>query len=141
MSYATVQDLVDFAGEAEIVRNSTPDGAELAGVWDERVQPKLDTASDLMDSYFRRRYQVPVPVSPIIREHCCALARQMLATTSGTGTSESIQMGHKSAIAWLDGIGRGSVNIDGAPGVVGAEPSGARFSARPQTFDNRGALR
>lgn len=141
MAYATVQDLIDFAGEAEIARNSTPDGAELSGPWAERVQPKLDTASDLMDSYFRRRYMVPVPVSPIIRDCCCTLARYMLASGAGAGPQESVRLAHKTSIAWLDGIGRGTVNIDGAAGVVAGPPSGARHNERPRVFDNRTPLR
>ncbi len=140
MAYATVQDLIDFAGEAEIARNSVPDGAELSGVWTERVQPKLDTASDLMDSYFRRRYMVPVPVSPIIRECCCTLARYMLASGVG-GPAESVRLAHKQQIVWLESIGRGTVNLDGAEGVIAGPPSGARYQERNRVFDNRGPLR
>ncbi len=138
MSYAAVQDLVDFAGEAEIARLSTPDGADLAGVRTERVQPKLEAASDLMDSYFRRRYLVPVPVSPIVRECCCTLARYMLAAGAGPGPAESVRLAHKVQVGWLENIGTGLVTLDGA--ALSGPPSGARVQDRSAMFRDRGAL-
>ncbi len=138
MPYASVQDLVDYAGEAEIARLSTPDGADLAGVVSLRVAPKLDVASDLMDSYFRRRYLVPVPVSPTIRECCCALARHALWMGSGTGAAENVRVAHKTQINWLEDIGSGKVNLDGA--AIAGPPSGARIEERPRVFGNRGPL-
>ncbi len=138
MAYATVQDLINFAGEAEIARLSTPDGADLAGVRAELVQPKLDVAADLMDSYFRRRYLVPVPVSPVVRECCCALARYMLASSSGPGPAESVRLAHKVQIGWLENIGTGTVTLDGA--AISGPPSGARVQDRWPMFRDRGGL-
>lgn len=138
MAYASVADLVDYAGEAEIARLSTPDGTDLAGVIVARVQPKLDAAADLMDSYFRRRYLVPVPTSPIVRECCCAIARYLLAAGRGQGPAESVRAGHKVSIGWLEGIGAGQVNLDGA--ALAGPPAGARSEERARVFHNRGPL-
>lgn len=129
MAYATIQDLVDAFGEAELVRATTPDGADMAGVVPGRAQPKLDEASGLMDSYLRRRYVVPVPHSPELRACCCALARHSLGFTGSTLPTEQARLARKEAIEWLDGIAAGRVTLDGA--VPAGPLSGARVQDRP----------
>ena len=141
MAYATADDMVLAFGEAEMVRLSTPEGEDMVGADTDRMGRQLDEASGLMDSYLRRRYQVPIAaVSPELRRCCCTLARYGLTFQGGTDPSEPMRLARKEAIAWLGEIADGKVTLDGAVGVIAGSNSFARVQDRPAMFRSGGRL-
>jgi phage gp36-like protein len=133
VSYAVVQDLVDAFGEDEMVRVTTPDGGELGAVNAPKAQRCLDEASDLMDSYLRRRYQVPVTSpSTVLRRCCCVLARKMLREGGHTEPSDQVVAAYNGQLKWLEQIVEGRVTLDGAVLAGPVTGTGARTNAQPR---------
>ena len=129
MSYAAIQDLIDAFGEDELVRATTPDGAEFGAVDAARAQARLDEASGIMDSYFRRRYVVPVGVvGPEIVGCCRDIARKLLHQTGSTQPSNQMVAAAKDRFDWLAKIADGRVTLDGVE--IAGPLSGARTQDR-----------
>lgn len=132
MAYASLSDLVAAFGEAELVRLTTPVGQPLGEVQPARAGRALDEASELMDSYIRRRYAVPVQASGALRSCCCALARFDLAHSGDSQPSDQMTAARKERIAWLDAIAAGRVQLDAAEQL--APQSLARVTDRARTL-------
>ncbi len=134
MSYASVQDMVDAFGETEMIRLSTPQGAELSGIDTDRVETALEKASGLIDSHLRRRYACPLPVTPPeVNDACLTLARYSLSFGGDVEPSEQTRLARKEVIEWLGRLNSGSVSLEGvelASTVVGARTQDRRTPAR-----------
>ncbi len=96
MAYATIADMIDRFGESEMIRLSTPDGADLVAVVPDPIDRALDEASALIDTYLRRRYRMPLTVAPPeVRRACCILARYDLSTGGQRNPSDQVQAGQQ----------------------------------------------
>ena len=138
MPYATLSDLNEAFGEAEMIRLTVADG-ELTGPADAaKVDRALTDATDLIDSYLRRRYAVPLaaPVPPAIRRACGVLARFDLAHGDQREPTEQMRLARKDTIAWLEALADGKAELPDAVPLGGTSGAGARVSDRCRAFSD-----
>ena len=64
MAYATAADMIARFGTAELIRMTTPEGAAMEAIDTAAVDRALVEASDVIDSYLRTRYAVPLATVP-----------------------------------------------------------------------------
>ena len=125
MAYAAVQDMVARFGQTEVLRLSAPEGQPLDVIDQDRVNVALADASDLIDSYLRRRYLTPlVTVPQAVLRACCVLARHDLAHGNGLMPTEQMTTARKETVAWLESI------RDGKTMLADATPSGDQSFAQ-----------
>lgn len=112
MAYATLQDLIDRYGEAELI-HLTDRADPPAGAVDETVAAKaLADADQTINGYTGGRYRVPLaPVPDLIVRLACDLARHYLARDL---PSEAVVAAHKEALRTLDRIAAGVVVLQAA---------------------------
>lgn len=135
MAYATTADMIARFGSAELIRMTTPEGAAMEAIDAAAVERALEEASSVIDSYLRTRYAVPVASVPAAVAGCCArMARHDLARGPNREPTEQMRRDQAADIAWLEGIAKGRVTLDG---LVAASPdqSGARLRDRDSQFN------
>lgn len=138
MAYATIQDMVLLCGEAEMIRATTPDGAEAVAIVKAPLLKALENASGMIDTYLRKRYRVPLDLpTPEINDACCKLARYSLSTGGERNPSEQIKISRDETVQWLDRIASGKVLLDLAEVAPGDE-SFATMESRRDVFSDRG---
>lgn len=131
--YAGIPDLVDAYGEAEIIRLTTAEGMPMDAIDIGRAERALNDASGIIDSYLRKRYQVPMDVAPSeVRRSCEVLARHALAHGGGRQPTDQMASERKVTIAWLENVARGLVLLDGA--IPSGDASYAQAQTRDQVF-------
>ncbi|WP_308719193.1 DUF1320 domain-containing protein [Komagataeibacter xylinus] len=114
MPYAQLSDMVQRFGESELIAVTTPKGQPRERIDTDKVQAALSDASDVIDSYLRRQYALPLSTpSPALVRVCCVLARYSLNSTSETKPTEQMDTDVKRAMAWLSDIGKGNATLDG----------------------------
>jgi phage gp36-like protein len=134
MAYAKISDMVNRFGQAEMIRASVPDGAEAVAIVPATIETALHSASALIDSYLRKRYQTPLPVAPDeIVDACCILARYTLSTGGAKLPSDQIKDDRAEKITWLRQISEGKVVLDVAEVAPGGQ-SFAQAQTRPAVF-------
>lgn len=137
MQYATVQDMINRFGEAEMIQLSDPD---IAVVRADRVQRALDDAQAMMDGHIGAVYRLPltgcvkptptaqdprattlVPPPDLTRMQC-QLARYYLHDDHAT---ERARVDYEDAVAQLKSIATGKATITcpwgGVPGTAAGE--------------------
>lgn len=135
MAYATVEDLSARFGEAEVVRLTTPEGQDLAGIVATRAVAALAGATGTIDSYLRRRYAVPLsPVPAEIVDACCKLARYDLSFKSDSYPSEQVRLAQKGTLDWLRDLAEGRAQLAGAAPAEAGTGGGAMVSDREPMF-------
>lgn len=137
MAYASIADMVLRFGEAEMIRATTPDGAEAVAIVEAPANKALEDASALIDTYLRKRYRVPLdlPTSEINRA-CCMLARYDLSLGGERSPSEQTLKTRDDVVSWLNRIARGEVLLDLAEVAPGDE-SFATMQSRRDVFSDR----
>lgn len=132
MAYATIADMVLRFGEAELIRATTPDGAEAVAIIAAPVNVALAEASATIDGYLRNRYRVPLDIAPAeIQRACCMLARYDLSLGGERSPSEQTQKTRDETVQWLSRVARGEVVLDLAEMAPGDESFAAQQSRRP----------
>lgn len=132
MTYATRQDLIDFAGADEVEQREAALGVNA-------VDKALAAADAQIDSYLCGRYQVPVPVSDNITRVARQIARYNLL---GSSDDDRARRDYEDAIAWLKDVQAGRASLVNAPAQApGATQSDTAtlVSGRPPVF--RGGIR
>lgn len=134
MAYATVADMIDRFGSTELIRMTTPEGQDMAAIDTAAVERALAEASDLVDSYLRTQYAVPLATAPLaVAGATCRLARYSLAHGENREPTEQMRLARKEDLDWLAMIAKGTVTLDGvAPAAI--DQSGARTSDRARSF-------
>ena len=114
MPDAVAGDLIDRYGEDELIQLADRDGD---GDWDAAVVDRaLVDASELMDGYLARRYQLPLSeVEPMLVGLACDIARYRLQTINPL---EVVTENYRQALKALRDIADGRVRLS----VGGAEP-------------------
>lgn len=139
MAYATLTDMTDRFGEAELIHlSAAPDG--LAGpVVSAKVDVALNDATAQIDSYLRRRYLVPLeaPIPAEIVRAACVLARFDLAHGDQREPTEQMRLARKDTLAWLEQLANGTVMLEGAPLAAGSG-TGAKVTDRARGFGTDG---
>jgi phage gp36-like protein len=134
MAYASVADMIDRFGAAEMIRASTPDGAEMIAVVAEPIARALDDAAAIIDTWLRKRYRMPLTVAPPeIRRACCILARFDLMNGGNRTPSEPAIEERKEIMAWLRAVGDGRALLDLAEVTV-SDQSYATQQSRPAIY-------
>ncbi len=135
MAYAAVADMVSRFGTDELIRLSTADGEELTEINVAIVNARLGDASDIIDSYLRKRYQVPVaitPTPPALVRACCIMARYDLSMGGNTEPPEQTRLANKQVIEWLESIRDGKTVLSGL--IPAGTESYAMVSVRGQNI-------
>ncbi len=134
MSYATPQDMIDRFGNVELIRLTTPSDQDMDVVNEDAVQRALDEASAQIDTYLRKRYQVPLDLTtPEIRRACCMMARYDLSMGDNREPSEQVRLAFKQVIDWLQLIAKGDVLLD-LTEVASGDDSYAQMADRAPAF-------
>ncbi|WP_323041574.1 DUF1320 domain-containing protein [Gemmobacter sp.] len=128
MPYATLDDLVERAGIAEIRqiadrdRDGTPDPDVVAAA--------LRDADDAIDGYLGARYDLPLPsVPPQLRPWAVSIARYVLHRNGGP---EHVVRDYKDAIAALKDVARGLIALPVASGETAPTAvTGQTMAAHP----------
>lgn len=121
MPYATRDDLVSRYGEQECADREAMLGADATG-------RALSDAAAEMDVYLDNRYTTPLdPVPQAVVKRCCDMARYHLL---GDSASADARTRYADAIAWLDSVSTGAVNLDGVNAKIGGTPE-ARVEMLP----------
>lgn len=134
MAYASVQDMVDRFGQTEMIRLTTPDGAEMVSLDADAIARALEEASAQIDTYLRKRYLVPLSAAPYeIRRAACHMARYDLSMGENREPGEQVRLARKEVMDWLQQIASGAVLLD-LDEVQSGDDSYAQVSTRCPVF-------
>jgi phage gp36-like protein len=138
MAYASIDDMVQRFGEAEMIRASTPDGAEAVAIVPPKICAALDDASAIIDTYLRKRYRVPLDVAPAeITRACCIIARYDISTGGQRQAAEQVEKDRDAIMSWLGKIAAGSVVLDLKEVAPGDESYATTQSRTPMLSDGQ----
>jgi phage gp36-like protein len=112
--YATLNDLVDRAGDAEILQVADRDGDDVADA--PVIAAALDTTDHSINGYLAVRYAMPLTaVPPIVVGWAVSIARYLLHRD---GAPEHVVRDYKQALVELEKAGAGKIDVPGADGVT-----------------------
>jgi phage gp36-like protein len=133
-AYASVQDMITRFGETEMIRLTTPSGQSMDVVVTEKADAALADASAQIDTYLRKRYEVPLDIVPaeIVRA-CCILARHDLYLGEDKQPSDQVKLTRDEVVRWLGEISLGKVLLD-LTEVAAGDNSYAQAQTRRQVF-------
>ena len=128
MPYATLADLIERAGEAEIrqVADRDRDGTIDADV----IEAALTDADNLVNGYVAAKYTVPLASVPdLVRTWAVSIARYVLHRN---GPADHIAQDYKDAIAALKDVAAGKIRLPVAVGEAApASASGTVMATHP----------
>lgn len=119
MPYATLPDLVERAGEDEILQiaDRDDDGAADPDV----IEAALIHADNTINGYLAVRFTIPLTaVPPIVVTWAVAIARYHLHRQ---GPPDYVVRDYKDALSALDKAGQGRIAVPGADGIAPAQSS------------------
>ncbi|WP_320200498.1 gp436 family protein [Agrobacterium sp. rho-13.3] len=135
MTYATLDDLIARAGEAEIkqIADRDRDGEIDAGV----IAEALEHADNLVNGYVGTKYSLPfVAVPDLVTTWAIDIARHRLHFQ---GPPEYVEEDYKRAIASLERVAKGLISLPVAGVETPASSSGTvMFSAPEEVFTAHG---
>jgi len=138
MAYANLQDMIDRYGERELidVTRTLNDDRDVMNV--ARINRALEEASELVETYLQRRYQLPLqPIHLAVTRAVCAIARYDLCQGNDREPSEQIKAGRKDALAWLTDVASGKATLD-ASLVNDRSETWSRVQTRPRSMQGTG---
>lgn len=132
MPYATLDDLIERAGETEIrqIADRDRDGAIDADV----VEAALTDADNLVNGYVAAKYTVPlVSVPDLVRTWSVSIARYILHRN---GAPDHVQQDYKDALAALKDVARALIALPVAEGETAPSVAvgGVMSSHPPEVF-------
>jgi phage gp36-like protein len=113
MSYITQQDLEDELGTKKLIQLT--DNANSGEIDPARVDKAISYAVGTFEAYARTRYQLPVPVTPLVKATCLDLAVFHLfksRATSKDGVFEVRKETHDNALKFLQALQKGTAALD-----------------------------
>ncbi|ARE40909.1 Mu-like prophage protein GP36 [Rhodovulum sp. P5] len=137
MSYATLSDLIERAGEAEIVQiaDRDRDGAADADV----IAAALADADNAIDGYLATRYDTPLDDVPdLVVTWAVSLARY---TLHRNGAPDHVEADYKAAIAALKDAARGLIALPLAAGGTVTAGAGGTMGCHPDEVFTADRLR
>ena len=128
MTYAVLADLVERAGQDEIVQVADRDGDLIPDP--AIVEAALQHADNLVNGYLAGRYPLPFPTVPdLVRTWAVSIARYYLHRD---GPPDYVAADYKDAMAGLRDAQRGAIALPLPTGATIQEtPQGAHLSAAP----------
>lgn len=128
MTYATLDDLVERAGDVELrqIADRDRDGT----VDPEVVAAALDDADNLINGYVAAKYALPLPSVPrIVRTWAVSIARHVLHRN---GAPDHVRDDYKDAIAALKDVAAGRIALPvGAGETPLANAAGTVMASHP----------
>ena len=125
--YATLADMVERFGEAEIIQLTDRDN-QTGAVDEARLSAALADGVNLIHGYLARRYALPLnPVPPLATRWACDLARWFLQPHSAP---EQVKANYERTLAELREAAAGDLLLD-APGLEDGLWSAAAEIAGP----------
>lgn len=125
MPYATLNDLVDRAGEAEILQVADRDGDDVADAT--VIASALATADHTVNGYLAVRFAMPLTaVPPIVVGWAVSIARYLLHRD---GAPDHVVRDYKQALIELEKAGAGKIDVPGADGVTPEQSPEGRTTA------------
>lgn len=140
MAYATQSDIENEIGldQLKVLADRDGDDAVDTAV----VTRALDDASAEMDTYLRKRYQLPLAETPTyLRKVCVDLAIYNLADSMAM-MNDTWERRHKMAVDWLNRLAKGVVELDLAT-LPASETNAVHVDAADRVFtrdDTKGIL-
>ena len=132
--YCSVADMVARFGETEMIRLTTPDGQTMVMVQAQPISDAISYACGLIDTYLRKRYEVPLSVAPVeVTRAAMMIARYELSTGEQKTPSEQTRTERNDSVAWLQDVAAGKVLLD-LQEVSSGDDSYAQVSTRDQVF-------
>jgi phage gp36-like protein len=135
--------MAEYCTVAEIAEGGVSDQA-LDGIPVEKQRARIRAASDLIDSYLRQRYTLPLQAfGDDIREACEVIAaHELIFGTRGASPDDdsALSKRYDKKIRWLEQIAAGKVTpdiTDSSPGA-GAGPAVAPGKPRVISASSRG---
>jgi phage gp36-like protein len=115
MSYATLTDLIERAGDAEVRQIADRDRDMM--IDQDVVDAALVHADNLVNGYLAVKYDVPLAAVPdLVRTWAVSIARYILHRN---GAPEHVSQDYKDAVAALKDVAAGRIAL---PVAAGAEP-------------------
>ena len=131
MTYATLEDLTERAGDVEIIQvaDRDDDGAPDASV----IEAALVHADAIANGYIATRYALPLSAAyDLLRTWAVSIARYYLHRD---GAPEHVRTDYEDAIAGLKDVARGTVSLPGADGASPTAAAGTHAAIiPPETF-------
>lgn len=140
MSYATVDDYINFYGEAEAIEQTNLDDSEATTVHDDRLARMLASASAEIDGHLAARYALPIPAPhpAMLTEIAATIARKNLDRYQ---RREHVQKDYEQAIDRLKRLAKGQeILLDATGNPIAPAPDDQRetgevsFGPGRQTF-------
>ncbi len=122
MSYATLADLIERAGDAEILQVADRDGDDVADT--PVIEAALSHADNIVNGYLATRFTIPLTAAPpIVVTWAVAIARYHLHRD---GAPDYVVRDYNNAVAALKDAARGIVAVPGADGATPAAGASGR---------------
>lgn len=121
MAYSTDSDLFERMDEQLVVQLTDDDNT---GAIDQTVlADKRSTCHELVNSYLRGRYEVPMDPAPKLLADIEAdlLVEKLYSRRPGTGVPEEVQTDYKEALARLKDISLGRIELEDQPDISAAK--------------------
>lgn len=125
MTYATLSDLIERAGQSEIrqIADRDRDGLIDEGV----VQSALADADNLIDGYIAAKYATPLPSTPsLVRTWAVSIARYVLHRN---GAPDHVAADYKDAMSALKDVSLGRIALPVAAGETAPAATGGTVMA------------
>jgi len=137
MTYATLDHLIDRAGEDEILQVADRDRDDIADA--DVIAAALGDADDIIDGYVGTKYTLPLAYTPgVVRAWAVSIARYILHRD---GAPEYVENDYKTAVAALKDLSRGLVTLPPDVGGETAASTGGVVSSSPDEVFTADKLR
>lgn len=136
MSYASLEDLVERAGETEILQIADRDGNAVADP--DVIDAALVHADNIVNGFVGVRYDLPfVQVPDLVRTWATSIARYYLHRD---GAPEQVRDDHKEALAALKDVSGGRMSLPDATGQTAQAIQGVHMAIHPDEVFTRQKL-
>lgn len=135
MSYAASADLKARFEGARLAELTDPNGVVTD---DAKLQLALDDASAETDGYLEGRFTLPIPTDQIpaaLKQIVCDIAMYRLFSLRPLGDVEDVRLRYKDAIARLNQVSDGELDLGLSASLKGANGSLTTFATAGRVYD------
>jgi phage gp36-like protein len=127
MSYASLEDLIERAGETEILQIADRDHDDVADP--DVIDAALVHADNIVNGHVGVKYYLPLASTPdLVRTWSVSIARYFLHRN---GAPDYVETDYKTAISSLKDVARGLISLPDATGAVPAATAGVHMADSP----------
>jgi phage gp36-like protein len=136
MTYAALEDLIERAGETEILQVADRDGNDAPDP--DVIEAALVHADNIVNGYVAHRYGLPFVQTPdLVRTWATSIARYYLHRD---GAPDQVKDDHKEALAALKDVARGMISLPDAAGQEPQQTQGVHMAIHPDEVFTRQKL-